>query len=203
MRELHANELTCLETMAQAGAEVAVPAALNYCSEHRLNIPPWLLTAATATVCGLLKRQKSAKRGRSCGVLARYRQDMIDYARWDQITVVREQQLLFREQVDELRVIPALPHGALENHEKTLAWLGGTLDRAFECAAMLLRGTSAYGSPEAMKRSYFNVRRNSRDPHQAFRYHQLTPSILRELGLDEVLDLQAGRKPIAPHELTY
>jgi hypothetical protein len=203
MRELHANELACLEAMARSGIEVAVPAALNYCTEHGLNTPPWLLVAATGMFSSLLKLQKSTKRGRSCGVVARYRQDMIDYARWDQIMVVRERQLLIREQIEELRTISAVPCGVLEEHEKTLAWLGSTLNRAFECAAMLLRGTSAFGSPEALKRSYFKVRRNSCDPDQALRYRQLNPSILKMLGLGEVLSLGVGRKPIALYELTY
>ena len=106
LEQLHANELACLETMAQSGVQLVVPAALHYCIQHELTPPPWLLPTVTEMLCGLLKREKSTKRGRSCGAVARYRQDMIDYARWDQVMVVREKQKEILEQVQELRKPP-------------------------------------------------------------------------------------------------
>lgn len=201
--DLHASELACFEMMARSGVSVAVPAALHYCVEHQLNAPSWLLPAATDMHCSLLKREKSNKRGRSCGAVARYRQDMIDYARWDQIMVVREKQRDILEQAQGLRKLANVPKSLLGEHEKMLAWVGRSLNRAFECAAMLLEGSEAYGSPEAMKRSYFQVRRNSRDPSQAPRYHLLNRPILHKLGLEHDIGHRPRRKPVRLYELTY
>src|SRR5262249_48796653 len=79
----HENQLECFELMVRWTVAVAVPASFYYCLENRLDTPPWLLAAATELLCDLLKREKSNKRGRSCGFVARHRQDTIDYARWD------------------------------------------------------------------------------------------------------------------------
>ena len=154
IRDIHDSELACLEAMIQSGVAVAVPAALHYCTEHQLSAPSWLLPAAMEMLCSLLKREKSPKRGRSCGAVARYRQDMIDYARWDQIMLVREKQRDILREVEQLRRLRNVPRRLMHEHEKLLEWVGRTLSRAFECAAMLLEGSEAYGSAEAMKRSY-------------------------------------------------
>jgi hypothetical protein len=63
-------------------AELGVAAALHYCTEHDLDAPRWLITAATELIFALLRNEKSKKRGRACGIVARYRQDMIDFERW-------------------------------------------------------------------------------------------------------------------------
>ena len=65
------------------------------------------------------------KRGRSVNLVDRYRQDMVDYARWDEVKTVREKQIEIREEVDFLRANPkkAPPHW-LEDREKMLKWVG-------------------------------------------------------------------------------
>jgi hypothetical protein len=200
---LHDHELFCLETMAQSGVALAVPAALHYCVQNQLSPPPWLLPATTEMLCGLLKREKPTKRGRSRGAVARYRQDMIDYARWDRVMVVRGKQQEILEQVQELRTLPKVPKGILDEREKMLAWVGRTLNQAFECAAMLLEGSEAFGSAEAMKRSYFQVKRNNRNPDQALRYPQLSRHLLLKLGVKESHEVRPGKKAVPLHELTY
>jgi hypothetical protein len=189
--------------MVQSGVALAVPAALHYCVQHNLSPPPWLLPAVTEMLCALLKREKSTKRGRSCGAVARYRQDSIDYARWDQVMVVREKQKEILEQVQELRTLPNIPKSILDEREKMLAWVGGTLNRAFECASMLLEGSEAFGSAEAMKRSYFQVKRNNRDSDQALRYHQLSRHLLLKLGVKQSHEVRPGKKAVPLYELAY
>jgi hypothetical protein len=135
--------------------------------------------------------------------VARYRQDMSDYARWDQIMVVREKQRDILKQIQELRSLPKVPKRLLDEHEKMLGWVGRTLNRTFECAAMLLEGTEAYGTPEAMKRSYFQVEAKNRDPNQALRYHQLSRRLLLNLGVKEASELRPGRRSVPLYELTY
>jgi hypothetical protein len=202
IEELHEIELDHLKTMFDSGVAVAVPAALHYCVEHGLDAPPWLMGAATVSHCALLRREKSKKRGRACGAVARYRQDMIDLARSDEVSVVRQVQKEFLQQVEELRALPRVPRELLEEKEKMLAWLGHTLSRAFECASMMLAQTEAFGSPEAMKRSYRQVERNSRDPKQAYRYHVLDHRFLRKLGIKPELGYGRGRKLVPLYDLT-
>lgn len=200
---LHEHELARLETMAKSGVALAVPAALHYCVQHQLSPPPWLLPATTEMLCNLLKREKSTKRGRSCGVVARYRQDMIDYARCDQVMVVRKKQQEILKQVQELRRLSKIPKGMLDEREKMLAWVGRTLNRAFECASMLLEGSEAFGSADAMKRSYFQVRRNNKDPDQAPRYHQLSRHLLLKFGVKESHEIRPRKRAVPLYELTY
>lgn len=75
-----------------------------------------------------------------------------------------------------------IPKSHLEDREKHLAWVGDTLNRAFECASLLLRGTDSCGSPEAVKRSYLNVEANNRSGQQFCRYHLLDNSFLTKIG---------------------
>jgi hypothetical protein len=202
LEEHYARELSHLATMVRSGVAVAVPAALNYCAEHELWAPPWLLQSATDLVCDLLIREKSNRRGRSAGYLARYRQDLIDYARWDEVDVVRRKQLEILEEVQQLQKMQNVPPKLLKEREKMLAWVGSTLNRAFECASMLLQNSNAFGSPEAIKRSYFQVRRNSRDPRFRLRYHLLDSGIQRKLGLNSEEKKSRTRKQKPFYELT-
>src|SRR6266511_2008123 len=78
VEEFDRLELESFQNMVQAGVVVAVPAALHYCAEHEISAPAWLIKAALDLLCDLLKREKSTKRGRAAGAIARYRQDMID-----------------------------------------------------------------------------------------------------------------------------
>jgi hypothetical protein len=194
--------LACFEVMAGSGVVVAIAAALHYCRQHRLHVPPWAVAAADELLCDLLRRERSNRRGRACGAVARHRQDMIDYARWDQVKDVRQRQIEIAEQVEELRGLANVAPERLEEREKMLAWAGSTLNRAFECAAMILEGSEAYGSPDAIKRSYFQVERNSHDPGQALRYHMLDAEFLRMLGLKHEIEMRPGRKKVPLHELT-
>jgi hypothetical protein len=198
----HENQLECFEMMVRSNVAVAVPAALNYCMENQLDAPPWLLAAATELLCDLLKREKSNKRGRSCGFVARHRQDMIDYARWDLVVEVRRKQDELAEAVRELREMQPLPKTVLKEQEKLLSWAGSTLDRAFECASMLLRGSAARGGPEAIKRSYRHVQRNHRNPSERMRYHNLDPRFLSSFGLKHETEARPNGKLKPVHELT-
>lgn len=200
--EFDQEQLDCFQIMFNSGVVVAAAAALDYCDKHRLCPPPWLVAAATDLLCDLLKREKANRRGRSCGHVARHRQDRIDFDRWDQVKVVREKQKELKEEVEYLRSRDDLPLSTLENPTKMLEWVGSTLDRAFECAAMLLEGTDAYGSPEAIKRSYFQVERNNKDPSQRLRYHLLDRIFLSRIGITHEIGLRPGRKVVPLYELT-
>ena len=197
---LHETQLNHYETMLNSGVAVAVPAALDHCIKNNLHVPRWLQEAALTLLCDLMGREKSRKRGRSCGSVSRCRQDMVAYARWDQVNVVRRKQRELREEVEKLRSLSNVPHEILEDREKLLAWVGSTLNRAFECAAMILEGTDAYASPEAMKRSYFQVQRNMAS--WPLRYHLLDPRVLHRLGTKNEIEVRPGRRLVPLYERT-
>jgi hypothetical protein len=164
-------------------AELGVAAALHYCTEHDLDAPRWLITAATELIFALLRNEKSKKRGRACGIVARYRQDMIDFERWERVREVREMQEELPEVVEDLRSRNA-PSGILEEREKMRDWTGEDWLKAYECASMVLQGTDAHAGPDAMKTSYQKVQQNNRHPSQSLRYHVLGRAIECRLGLD-------------------
>ena len=182
---LHANRLEDLRVCWHR--EVSTVAAIHYCTTHQLAPPEWLIEDARNVLFSLLGNVKRERRGRASGALARYRQDMIDYARWDAVREVREKQTEIRKQVDELRAIPSVPKSLLEEREKMLFWVGHDWLRAYECAALILRGTDAAAGADAMKTSYLKVTRNQQDPSQSQRYQIFDPAVVSKLGVRDVL----------------
>src|ERR1043165_2106140 len=185
LAELHAERLEGLRICWHR--ELAAVAAIHYCRTHRLPAPEWLIDGAGNLLFSLLRHAKQGKRGRASGAVARYRQDMIDYARWDTVREVREKQAEIREQVEKLRSIQGVPRSLLEEREKMLFWIGHDWLRTYECAAMILRNTGSAGGPDAMKASYLRVKRNNKDPSQSLRYHLLNPVVIAKLGIRVVL----------------
>lgn len=194
--ELHAEQLECYRRSWHRALGVA--AALHYCAKHDLTLPRWVLSAAPIVLGCALSKSLSNKRGRSGSPLARYRQDMVDYARWDAVCEVRSRQISLREELDELRACKAAPRPLTEEHEKLLRWVGHTWLRAYECAAMILAQTIARGGPDAMKGSYIRVKGNQ----HPLRYHLFDRDFLRSLGLEIDCDRQRHRKIIPLHQLT-
>ena len=189
------RDLDLLQNMASEGIVVAIPAALHFCQKWRQPVPDWLLPAATDLLCSLLRGDGPKRRGRAAGHVARLRQDNIDYTRWSTVVWQREAQQDLREQVEAIRSRKEnVPNEIREDRERLLAWLGSTLDRAFECSAMILEGTTAYGSPEAIKRSYFKVEAHKAKCKGSLRYMLLDPELLRALGVKWEPFVRPGRK---------
>src|SRR4051794_40050665 len=106
---LHSERLASFERMWNSGVAVGVLAALDYCVEYNVHQPPWLSKAARDLLCDAIVKPKSTKRGRASGYLARFRQDMIDFARWDTVNWVRNNQEEIRRQVDVMRSFDDFP----------------------------------------------------------------------------------------------
>jgi hypothetical protein len=179
----HRRHLQSLETMGRGGSAIAIPAALNYCHKYGPDLPKWFVGAAAQFTNELVTRKKKAKRGRSAGPLDRYRQDMTDFARYDEVCTVREKQKEILQELERLRHLPNLTAGIVQDKEKMLAWVGQSLERAFQCASMILADTPAFGGPDAVKASYFRVKEAMLIPGQAYRYHILDSQFLVSLGI--------------------
>jgi hypothetical protein len=133
IRDLHERQLRIYQGMMHCGQWIVAAAALDYCREHTICPPPWVVEAASRLLCDLLRREKSNRRGRSCGYVARHRQDRIDYDRWDMVDEIRRRQESLKEEVETLRARPGVPPAMLDEREKYLKWAGSTLER--ECFA--------------------------------------------------------------------
>jgi hypothetical protein len=132
LHHFHQRELYSLEMMARFDPQIAAVAAVDYCERHHLSWPIWLTGPATQIVKESLIRGKQGKRGRSAGPLDRYRQDAVDNARYEEVCTVRDKQDGLVHELQRLRHVPNIPVIMLEDMEKMLAWLGKSLERAFE-----------------------------------------------------------------------
>jgi hypothetical protein len=199
IRGLNASRLHEFHQMEHR--ELGVAAALDYCAEHDVPVPEWVAKGAAALLCDLLKREVSQKRGRSSGFVARYRQDMVDFIRWDTVKEVRDKQPELLEEVKELQARNGIPKHFLKEREKYLGWVGNTLDRAFECAAMILRDAGAAASINAVRKSYRLVIRGS-GKRRTLRYYQLDPRFLRKVGITLKGISRQGKKVVPLYDLT-
>jgi hypothetical protein len=103
---------------------------------------------------------KPGRPGRSCNPVARYRQDQIDYLRWDAVITARKNQPNIRDRVLDMRAYSSkFPARYLELEEKLLHWIGHDWLRAYEVASMYLQGCYAHGGPDAVRTSYLKVQR--------------------------------------------
>jgi hypothetical protein len=204
LEDLHERRLDWLRVMIHGGSAIAIPAAIEYCSRSDLSGPQWLVQAAAAQYPELLRSNMPKKRGRSVNLVDRYRQDMVDYARWDEVKTVREKQTEIREEVDFLRANPKkASHYWIEDREKMLKWVGKSLRRAFECASMLLADTSAFGGPDAIKSSYLTVEKVNRTQSHPLRYHMLDADFLTSIGIEPIaLRRGQARKVVPLYDLT-
>jgi hypothetical protein len=181
--------------MVNGGVAVAVPAALDFCQKWRVPVPDWLIDASVELFCELLKNERPTRRGRTPTHVARARQDNIDFTRWSTVKWQRDAQKDLLDQVESIRQDPdCVGPGWREDREQQQKWFGTTLERAFECASMLLEGTDAFGSPDAIKRSYFKVERSSEDAATRHRYYQIDPQFLMKLGIKWEPFVRPGRK---------
>jgi len=202
LADFHKRRMQSLEHMFVNGIAIATSAAMEYCAKHDLTVPPWLKVATAKHLVDLLMKGASKQRGRSSNIVDRYRQDMNDYARWDEVTTVREKQKEILQEVEFLRAhADSLKPGLLEEREKTLAWAGRSLERAYQCASMLLRGTTAFGGPDAMKASYLKVTKACRNP--TYRYHMLDDDFLISIGIQPISrQFLQVRKHVPLYDLT-
>jgi hypothetical protein len=194
LKKHHETELKKLKAMFRAGAAVAIPAAVHYCAEHGLVAPAWLTKASADLFCKILRLDTPKTIGRSNGLITRLRQDMIDYARWDQVDAFEDTLRHIRREIAKLRALPKTPYGLPQKREKLLKEmeerlkeLGTNLDCAYEYAAKNLKETEAARGVDAMEATFLKVRKRLKNRAQAMRYHQLDPRFLQKVGLKLIM----------------
>ena len=195
LQALHQWELDGCRRSFEAGNPSAVLAAINWCRKHDVIQPPWLVDATNELLVDAIRNAKSGKPGRANNPLSRLRQDLIHFSRHDAVQEVREQQKLIAVEFAELRTEENVPPSIMEEREYMLEWLGRSWEMAYRCAAALLRGTEAYGSPSTIKASYCKIQKISKNPEEAIRYRLIDRHTMEKLGLLAVFEPPRGRKP--------
>jgi hypothetical protein len=203
LEQLHETELEYHKLMLASGVPIAVPAAMYYCAKYGLNPPRWLIIESAKMLCAYLRGNVPKERGRSAGIINRYRQDAIDSARWDAVIEVRKNRASLRKDIDELRALPGRKaRNILNERSKVLDWAGTNNDDAFECASLLLADTPAHGKPGTIRRSYLKVEKNMRNRATAMRYRILETQFLRLVGADITQPVSRGKKIMPLYDLT-
>ena len=194
LKKFYETQLNEFKAMFEAGVAVAIPAAVHYCAEHDLVAPAWLTKASANLFCKILRLDTPKTIGRSNGLITRLRQDMIDYARWDQVDAFEDTLRHIRREIAKLRALPKTPRELPQKREKllkemeeTLKELGANLDCAYEYAFKNLKETEATRGVDAMEATFLKVRKRLKNRAQAMRYHQLDPRFLQKMGLKAIM----------------
>jgi hypothetical protein len=181
--------------------ELAVANALHYCAEMNVQPPLWVVREASALICELLKREKTTKRGRTAGILRRYRQDIWDAERLDAVERMRIARKRFKDEMKLLR--SSQPEWKGTGHwrdvERTLAWFrAGT----FECASMYLKGRDARASANTIRTTYRRCHRRAAGDRRPDRYHLFDEDLLVKLGFPRFSERKPGTKFVRLSDLT-
>lgn len=198
---IHSEYLNTLDGMT-AHREIAIAAAMDYCAEWNVTPPHWLVHAAAEMLLNSLRKERPSKRGRAAGHLARYRQDMIDFERWDSVKETRWNQKRLYEDLVLCRSHPNYQPHLMKSKVKMQSFAGRTWDEAYVCAAKLLRGRDAYAGADSMKTSYLKVRKALKSRAAANRYYIVDESFWRKMGLPHVLHRKEGTKLLPLFDLT-
>ena len=180
LEEFHGTELEEFKLMFESGAHIAVTAAMDYCVRHGLNPPHWAMTESVKAQCAELCGDTPRNLGRSNGAVSRYRQDGIDFVRWDTVHEVRNTRKILRHTIKSLaKSRDPDAHESRAYCENLIRW---ARQNSFKCASMLLAESPAFGGPDAVKTSFCTVQRNMRNQATAMRYHILDREFLRKIS---------------------
>jgi hypothetical protein len=189
-RNLFEQELDRLH-QAAAHNDIAFAAAFHFCVSEGKCPPKWLIKEIDDLLIELLKRERTTKRGRSAGRVARCRQDLWDFERSCAVDEVRR---IRGENAHELEITKDYPpelEKRFSHLKKVRKWLGyGT----YECAAMFLRGTFAACSSHGVRASYRKVRRAYASRTAAWRYYTFPGDFLGRVGIPYPLTPLPGTK---------
>ena len=184
LRQLHETKLADLEKMFPSNVSIVVPAAMHYCVKHELNPPPWLVKAATKMCCDHLTGDAPKKRGGSTRAIARYRQDSIDYARWEIVDELLEKSKFLGKELKKLSELKLSMHGREVRHNvsKLRGAIGSNHLGVFAFVSEMVAETSLKGGPDTIKRSYQAVESTKYVWERGLCYYKLDPEFLKAVG---------------------
>ena len=197
---IHQRELNELKSLT-IHRELAVAAALDYCAEHGITAPRWVVEEGATLVRELLLREKALSRGRAGNRISRYKSDQRDVERWDAVEAIRRVRMKTKYDAKLRRQYGETPENSrsMYHHERTLAWLrNGT----FECASRYLAGREARVGADAIRASYRRCLRRAGTGSFPDRYYVLDQRFLKKLGIPGLHERKRGTKLLHLYDLT-
>ncbi len=173
-------------------AEIGIARALDYCAEHSITPPHWVVQEANELLIRLLRGDKPHRKGRLANYVTQFGQELRDTERWSAVKSVQEIRAAARGDDKVLARLPEKPETEIlrRTHAKRKAWLKRD---NFECAADLLCGYDAYATPSAIKRSYRRIE-NKRKHERGRLGAWFSESFLKKLGLEQIYERRPGHK---------
>ncbi len=130
--------------------------------------------------------------------MARCRQDLYDFDRWNAVHQIRELKAKNKNELEILKSWSNVDQRHVTRIHKTQIWLRRY--DTFECASMSLTGCDAKAGREAVRASYRRVKRAMADRSAAYRHSLFTGNFLHRVGID--WGYKTGKKIIPFYNLT-
>jgi hypothetical protein len=179
--------------------ELAVAATLEYCAAEGIHAPQWAIREGAELLIGLLKNQKSERRGRTANCITRYKQDLWDVERSEAVDDMRR---LKKRVKRERKLLQEYPKGFRPDLDQWVERTGEWLRQGdFECAATSLAGRDAKASPSAMKKSHREVKRRAGAGPRPDRYYVFDRRFLHKIGLPDIIERKEGTKTFPLYDL--
>lgn len=157
MRAAAAVRFDQLHRAYRGGAITALFDALSLALEHG-TVPRWVVEDARqwlAVSCAW-----PTARGRTANPRARALSDYIHFYRWDMVLAIRQHQAQCSENVEGLRQLK-IPRNKIAAIMAGYRDFGHTWADAYQHASHELANHPAFGSADAIKKSYLRVQRNT------------------------------------------
>lgn len=178
------RRLSDLEQAYAAGNVLALFEACEYCDTSEIQLPSWIPQEAFKLLAAALTDGLSHRRGRATGLLARLREDLKHYERWDTVmSLVEHRETVWKEYQETLRSPGLKPKDRARLTARAPFDPGRNLEETFIAASKDLRGTFAEGSPDAIRKSYQYIRRLSNDPEKASMLTSLSARTYSRFGV--------------------
>lgn len=156
MTAADAGRFDQLRLAYRGGAVTALYDALSLALEHG-TVPSWVVDGARqwlAVSCAW-----PTGRGRTANPRARALSDYIHVYRWDMVLMIRQHQAQTSENLEGLRELQ-IPPSKIKQIMAGVRDFGHTWADAYQHASRELANHFAFGSADAIKKSYLRVQRN-------------------------------------------
>jgi hypothetical protein len=175
--------LDTLRSIAEAGVDLAVPAALHYCAQNKVPPPEWLAERASNMLNALLHLQDVRARKRMRQMIITYKKNQIHYDRYDAVLTAKEARASLLTNLQEVRGVKGRNARRItKDVEFTLGRLGPNDETIFEEVKFQLRKTEAAGGAEAIKKSYQQLSKEERQGKSMLKYHGFDQRFLHRIG---------------------
>lgn len=97
------RELDTLYQVANAGMNLAIAAALDYCARHQVPAPQWVTERASSLLNALLHLEDKRARNKLREEMKEYQRNQLHYARYDAVKYAKEAREHLRGELDQLK----------------------------------------------------------------------------------------------------